>query len=149
MTQNMESSLTMMTWESEKRKMWEQMNKNTQKMRGIKDQYGQHWKCLDFCDSGNVKVVQVYSNTWYENPNFSEDHECYSCYPKWDEHLNQLAKSKKKIPSNFRFAGQSWDCKLECGRYYNGCDNICYVCMPDAKAAEAIAIVAAYATNNK
>jgi hypothetical protein len=74
--------LTMMTWETEKRKLWEQMNKNTQRLRSIKDAYGQSWPCKPGCDSGNNKIIeQTNSIFWDENPHFSEVYECYSCYP--------------------------------------------------------------------
>jgi hypothetical protein len=129
----MENPLTMLTWEKEKRKMWEQMNMNTKNLRGIKDQYGQWWSCKSSCDSGNNRIVQCHSHTWYENPDFTDDgFECYSCYPKWDSYLNQHAKNQKKPINGYDHVwGQKWDCKPECGSgYYKGCDNICYVCMP-------------------
>jgi len=132
--------LTMLTWEKEKRKLWKQMNTNTQQLRGIADQYGQWWPCKSSCDSGNNIIIKCYSHTWYESPDYSEDgYECYSCYPKWDKYLNQHArnehvrnvtKSGKKVHN----WGQLWDCKPECSSgYYKGCDNICYVCIPKAQ----------------
>jgi hypothetical protein len=126
--------LSFLTWETEKRKLWEQMNNNTQHLRNIDERHiqMQKWPCKPGCDSGNHQKIRIYNKNRYINPHFSEDNvKCYSCYPTWDEFINEHYKRTKNVPHNF-FRVQMWNCKPKCDSgFYKGCRSICYVCMPE------------------